>query len=119
MNPNIYHPNSHGTMGKNCLGRTKEHWIFERDERSMQGFLSEDRASTDADRALLFWQSQASGRSYEVVHWEDQTVPVLLTSERSDAISGSDLDHWCAMFGVRRRPANPERRSTTLRERAP
>lgn len=110
MNRSTWHPNSHGPRGNNFPGGTKSNWIFERDERSMQGFLSENRATTDADRALLFWQSQASGRSYEVVHWEDQTIAVDLTCERSDAMSGSDLDHWCVMFGVRRQPSNPEPR---------
>lgn len=79
-------------------------WVFKRDERSIAGFLSADRASTDAISTLLHWEQRAPGRSYEVLHEEDEAICVALTCDPSDMAAVSDLDRYCTQFGVQRRP---------------
>jgi hypothetical protein len=78
-------------------------WIFERDSTTALGFLSSQRASTDALNALFKWEAKIAGRSHEVIHEEDDVIQASLTCDPSDSDAGSDLDACCAQHGVQRR----------------
>lgn len=75
---------------------------FVRDDTSTTGFLSSNRASTDALRAVNIWSSAATDRSYAVQIDEDDTLVVDLTWSETDRAAGADLDDSCRSVGVDR-----------------
>lgn len=77
--------------------------IFERDERSVTGFASRNRSSTDAITALSKWRAVASGRDYDEVEDGDDEYRARLTWRSDDSAAGDDLDRCCNDVGVRRR----------------
>ncbi len=79
--------------------------IFERDERSVAGFASRNRASTDAITALVKWRSRAPGRNYDQVEDGDSEYRARLTWDADDHSAGDDLDTCCNDVGVCRRSA--------------
>lgn len=78
-------------------------WTFERDTRSSAGFLSRNRASTDALSALSRWEAQRLGRSHDIERDGDDEIVVSLSCDASDASAGADLDALCLSVGVCRR----------------
>lgn len=77
---------------------------FIRDTSSITGFLSGNRASTDALRAMNIWSSRATGRSYAVQIDEDDTLVVDLTWSETDRSAGADLHDSSRSVGVDRSP---------------
>ena len=74
---------------------------FERDT-SVKGFLSSNRASTDALGAVSTWSTSAAGRSYAVQIDEDDALVADLTWSETDLAAGTDLNNSCHSFGVDR-----------------
>lgn len=82
---------------------------FSRDERSMRGFMSKNRPSTDALGALDKWRHAAPGRKYrEVIDSDtDDTIDADLEWDAGDGQAGGDLDAACQSFGVARKEVAP------------
>ncbi len=75
---------------------------FIRDNTSREGFVSDNRPSTDALRALSIWSDGAAGRSYNR-HIDEDDVPVAdFRSSETDHTAGPDLDGSCRRFEVDR-----------------
>lgn len=70
-------------------------WSFEHD--GILGFMSDQRASTDAINALSKWASGDRRRSCEIVSGEDSDdlLVAKLTTDSDDSRSGDDLDAAC------------------------
>jgi hypothetical protein len=77
-------------------------WRFIRDDRSPSGFLSRNRASTDALSALSRWQLLVEKRSFEVTLDEDQALEAALTTTVDDLSAGNQLDFLCGELGIKR-----------------
>lgn len=75
---------------------------FGRDKRNVTGFMSRNRASTDALSALSQWSSAQAGREHMLMVDEDEQVVVDLSWNDVDFSAGSDLDAACLRFGVSR-----------------
>jgi hypothetical protein len=69
-------------------------------DTSMEGFLSRNRASTDALGAMTLWSSGAAGRSYDVRVDEDDILVVDLTWIETDRTAGADLEQSSRSAGV-------------------
>lgn len=67
---------------------------------SVRGFLSRNRASTDALNALVTWETRASGRTYSVAKDDDDELVSDLTWDEKDTAAGSDLQSACDASGV-------------------
>lgn len=68
---------------------------------SISGFLSQNRPSTDAIKALEQCSSRL-GRNYEVLVDEDDVLVARLSWEDGDREAGPDLDRQCSEVGVNR-----------------
>ncbi len=66
------------------------------------GFLSANRASTDALNALIVWSTRQPGRSYVKTLDEDDLLEADLTWHESDDAAGPELDGSCHEVGVTR-----------------
>ena len=66
----------------------------------INGFFSNNRASTDALNALSEWSSKQTRRSYEELKDEDETLLARLSWSESDIDAGQDLDNACLSCGV-------------------
>lgn len=80
---------------------TTAQYKFER-ASGASGFLSENRASTDALNALGEWQEADSERGVETVIDEDETLVANLSWRESDKSAAHDLDRACQNHGVMR-----------------
>jgi hypothetical protein len=69
------------------------------------GFLSRNRASTDALNALEGWKAAASGRSYVPVVDADEELVADIVFAESDAEAGPEMGRMCMQHGVRFEPA--------------
>ena len=69
---------------------------------SIEGFMSSNRPSTDALKAVSDWCNGRSERIYTVRVDEDELLVVELSWSEADASAGSDLDKACHTFGVDR-----------------
>lgn len=77
-------------------------WRFKRDDQLPSGFLSRNRASTDALSALYRWQVLVESRSFEVILDEDHALEAALTTTVDDLSAGSQLDFLCGELGIKR-----------------
>lgn len=78
---------------------------FERDPQSVFGFLTTNRASTEACNVLEKWQLQADGRTYEVIRDEqdsEDTLEARLSFALGDSLAEEHLEALCLEHGVRR-----------------
>jgi hypothetical protein len=77
-------------------------WKFERD--GIKGFLSAERASSDALSALAQWQSEDPRRSFKIVSGEESETEMVaeLSTDAADSNSGASLDTACAKHSVSR-----------------
>jgi hypothetical protein len=102
-----------------ALGRKQEHiggismekqseLVFERDTKSVAGFGSANRPSTDAINALLQWQSRAPGRSYIEIDGDGEILRAQIMWDSDDGAAGDDLDFFSNQVGVKRRRATAE-----------
>lgn len=76
---------------------------FERAD-SKEGFLSAQRASTDALNALGAWRNERGGRGFDVLQDEAEFIVARLIWGDDDASVGDSLNGICAKYGVRRTP---------------
>lgn len=76
-------------------------------DTSMRGFLSGNRASTDAINAVSDWSNAASGRSYELQSEADETVVVDIMWSELDDTADVNLDDLCRKCGVTRSCVQP------------
>lgn len=77
---------------------------FKRRNNSSEGFLSRNRASTDALNALDNWSNAQSQRTYTVLDDEEELLLAELSWNELDDSVGPDLDKACQTFGVDRSP---------------
>lgn len=75
---------------------------FTRSSESVAGFLSHNRASTDAISILEKWQRMKKKRCYDVERDEDDGLVARLTFESSDEVAGSHIDALCSEHGLDR-----------------
>lgn len=75
---------------------------FVRDTTSMEGFVSNNRPSTDALRALSIWLDGAAGRFYDKRIDEDDVLVADLTWSEADHTAGVNLENSCRRFGADR-----------------
>jgi len=80
---------------------------FVRDGKNVTGFLSANRASTDALGALGAWSGAQSDRGYTVVIDEDEQLLADLSWSEVDSSAGPDLDCECFKFGLSRIYVDP------------
>lgn len=74
---------------------------FVRCHSSVEGFISSNRPSTDAIKAIDAWANAKSERSYVVVQDEDEFLVSQLTWGLSDSCAGGDLDEISHKCGVK------------------
>lgn len=78
---------------------------FTRNGTSTAGFMSSQRASTDAMTVVRSWEIRGAGRSIEVVEDEDDYLVVRMTFEDADLDSAAaDLESLCIEKGIEREP---------------
>jgi hypothetical protein len=70
--------------------------------KDISGFLSKNRASTDAINALEQWCVARNERRYEVTCDEDDYLEARLSWEDNDNEAGADLNGRCTRVGVER-----------------
>lgn len=75
-------------------------WKFRRDTRSIEGFLSTSRPSTDALNALESWRAKNFHRAYEVKTENDELLLAELSTNSDDDEAGGDLDRECCRVGL-------------------
>jgi hypothetical protein len=75
---------------------------FTRANNSAVGFLSRNRASTDALAALQRWIGGAAGRDYTKLAEEDDYIDVEVTCDANDADAGAQLEAESEKRGVER-----------------
>lgn len=80
---------------------TTAQYRFERDS-GVSGFLSTNRASTDAQNALGEWQEAHSERDINIVADEEEKLVAELCWAEGDDSAGRDLDVACQNHGVAR-----------------
>ncbi len=75
---------------------------FKRSE-DISGFLSQNRPSTDALKALKLWSGDEKGRSYKIKIDGDEFLIAQLSWEEGDEKAGPDLNARCQGNDVERR----------------
>jgi hypothetical protein len=72
--------------------------------KGIKGFMSSQRATTDALNALSQWKGGDPGRSHRSVSDEDaeDMLIVELTTSSDDDSAGLDLDAACIKHGLKR-----------------
>lgn len=75
---------------------------FVRKNDNIEGFLSKNRASTDALNALTIWLNSNPQRSYIIVNDEDEQILVDLSWSETDISAGECLEDACNKFGIER-----------------
>jgi hypothetical protein len=75
---------------------------FKRQENSVNGFASQQRASTDAINALEKWLNLKPQRTYKVFKEKDEELIADLTWPKSDTSAGLDLENMTNSCGVER-----------------
>lgn len=77
-------------------------YIFSRDEKSVSGFMSSNRASTDAAGVVLNWAA-VEGRSYQTMLDQDDFLIAQLTYDEERAKEAADdLNQRCGDRGLKR-----------------
>ena len=81
-------------------------YIFTRDDQSVSGFMSPNRASTDAVGVVINWSASA-GRSYQILQDQDDLVIAKLSYQEDDErAAADDLNRRCADKGIKRETIN-------------
>lgn len=84
------------------MGISSGKYRFTRSSESVAGFLSQNRASTDAIGALEKWQRMEKKRRYDIESDEDDELIAMLTFESSDEVAGCHIDALCIEYGLDR-----------------
>ena len=81
-------------------------YIFTRDDQSVSGFMSPNRASTDAVGVVINWSASA-GRSYQTLQDQDDLLIAKLSYQEGDErAAADDLNRRCAERGLKRETIN-------------
>ena len=81
-------------------------YIFTRDDQSVSGFMSPNRASTDAVGVVVNWTASA-GRSYQILQDQDDLVIAKLSYQKADErAAADDLNRRCTEQGLKRETIN-------------
>ena len=81
-------------------------YIFTRDDKSASGFMSPNRASTDAAGVVINWSASA-GRSYHTRHDQDDLLIAKLSYQKADErAAADDLNRRCTEQGLKREAIN-------------
>ena len=81
-------------------------YIFTRDDQSVSGFMSPNRASTDAVGVVINWSASA-GRSYQTLQDQDDLLIAKLSYQEDDErAAADDLNRRCADKGIKRETIN-------------
>lgn len=81
-------------------------YIFARDVESASGFMSPNRASTDAAGVVINW-SASVGRSYQILQDQDDLLIAKLSYQEDDErAAADDLNRRCAAKGIKRETIN-------------
>ena len=75
---------------------------FQRQKNSVNGFASQNRASTDAMNALEKWLNLKPQRTYKVFEEKDEELIADLTWQKSDTSAGLDLENMANNCGLER-----------------
>lgn len=75
---------------------------FTRANNSVAGFISRNRASTDALGALDRWKAGATGRDFAKLADEDGYIDVEVTCNANDTDAGEQLEVESKKLGVER-----------------
>lgn len=81
---------------------TTARYKFQRSKNSINGFLSKNRASTDALNALSIWSNSKPQRIYNVLSDQDEELLVELTWQESDSSAGPELEDASIKVGIER-----------------
>lgn len=73
---------------------------FVRAANSASGFLSQNRASTDARNVLENWRAMSRERNFTIKAEEDEELVAVLTFESEDQAAGSQMGALCEKYGV-------------------
>ena len=85
------------------MSKTTGKYRFTRSDKSVTGFFSKNRASTDALAALANWREQRVDREFNVDDDQEEQIVATLTFDLSDrVIAGVQLDEMCEKHGVER-----------------
>lgn len=81
-------------------------YIFTRDDKSVSGFMSPNRASTDAAGVVNNWSASA-GRSCQILQDQDDLLIAKLSYQEADKrAAADDLNRRCAEQGLKRETIN-------------
>jgi len=81
-------------------------YIFSRDDQSIPGFMSPDRASTDAIGVVTNWSAWV-GRSHQILQDQDDLLIAKLSYQEADErLAADDLNRRCAEQGLKRETIN-------------
>lgn len=81
-------------------------YIFTRDDQSASGFMSPNRASTDAAGVVINWSASA-GRSYQILQDQDDLLIATLSYQEADErAAAEDLQRMCTKRGLKRETIN-------------
>lgn len=75
---------------------------FVRKSNSIEGFVSRNRPSTDALKAVNIWSNVQPQRSFTILVDEDEQLLADLSWSEIDTSAGPSLDDACDKFGVER-----------------
>ena len=79
-------------------------YLFERDARSPQGFMSPNEAATDAEGVVFNW-SAVEGRSFQTLLDQHEIYVAYLAFDGDrQQEAADDLDRRCVEKGLRRVP---------------
>lgn len=73
---------------------------FVRRSNSIEGFVSKNRASTDAIGVLEIWSKDRPQRSYNILIDEDDELVADLTWSETDFSVGTSLENACDELGI-------------------
>ena len=78
-------------------------YLFTRDERSVDGFMSSNEAATDAAGVVLNWEAAAPGRSFQTMLDQDEFYIARLSyDDEREQEAADDLDDRCSKKGLKR-----------------
>jgi hypothetical protein len=76
-------------------------YYFDRDISTSSGFMSSQRASSDAINVLEKWQSGHAGRASVQIHEGEEIICAELHFDTADQLAGEELGRCCRQFGIR------------------
>ena len=78
------------------------HYRFARNNKSIEGAVSNNQLNTDALNAVNTWAKAKPQRSFDILEDEDEKLLLKLSWSESDGSAGPDLEQHCIKKGVER-----------------